>query len=121
VLNTSNGLPASDLLVHLEGQEDAPGAEAGSGPWKRLASERTNADGRVGSFPALSTTAEIARYRLVFEAASYWKAQGVETSKAFFPQITIAWQLSREADKDRKKLHVPLLLSPYGYSTYRGS
>jgi hydroxyisourate hydrolase len=124
VLNTSNGLPAGDLLVHLEAQDDpAPGAELGSGAWRRLVSRRTNADGRVGGddFPALTSSAPLARYRLVFEAAAYWSAQGVAVSKSFFPQITIAWQCSAEEDANRKKLHVPLLLASYGYSTYRGS
>ena len=120
VLNTSNGLPAGNMLVTLQ-QRRATSASGSEGDWTTLASDRTNSDGRIGSFPALTLAAGAASsdYRLLFSASEYFES--LQISPAFFPQIALQFRVDRVRDADRKKLHVPLLLSPFGYSTYRGS
>ena len=122
VLNTSNGLPASDMLVTLQQLRSTSGsASASEGDWVTLASDRTNSDGRIGSFPALTLSAGVdsSDYRLLFSASEYFES--LQIRPAFFPQIALQFRVDRARDADRKKLHVPLLLSPFGYSTYRGS
>lgn len=114
VLNTSNGLPAANIRVAFEAQ-----SESNRSVWECLGEARTNSDGRIGSFPPIRTLAPTANYRLVFDAEEYFAQLGV--APAFFPHITIQWQVSQQHDHARAKLHVPLLLSPFGYSTYRGS
>lgn len=114
VLNTSNGLPAANIRVVFEAQ-----SESNRSVWECLGEARTNSDGRIGSFPPIRTSAATANYRLVFDAEEYFAQLGV--APAFFPHITIQWQVSQQHDHARAKLHVPLLLSPFGYSTYRGS
>lgn len=114
VLNTSNGLPAANIRVAFEAQ-----SESNRSAWECLGEARTNSDGRIGSFPPIRTLAPTANYRLVFDAEEYFAQLGV--APAFFPHITIQWQVSQQHDHARAKLHVPLLLSPFGYSTYRGS
>jgi hydroxyisourate hydrolase len=114
VLNTATGQPAHNVLVTFEA------LEAGSkDTWTLLGEARTNSDGRVSGFPAITTKEATADYRLRFATGEYLVAQGHEAP--FFPQVTIQWQVSQKADQDRAKLHVPLLISPFGYSSYRGS
>ena len=74
---------------------------------------QTNADGRLPDLLANNVKLEPGIYRLVFDTASYFKVQGVKT---FYPSVTITFETS-----DQSHYHVPLLLNPYGYSTYRGS
>lgn len=112
VLNTATGQPAANMLVYFE-------HHAGGDKWTRLGEGRTNADGRIGTFPPIQTNEETADYRLIFQSGEYLKAEGHPAP--FFPQITLQWQVNKKADKDRAKLHVPLLLSPFGFSSYRGS
>jgi 5-hydroxyisourate hydrolase len=112
VLNTATGQPAADVRVTFE-------SLIGADSWTVLGESRTNSDGRVGSFPHIQTTAPTADYRLRFASGEYFIAQG--HAAPFFPQVTIQWQVSQAADKDRAKLHIPLLISPFGYSSYRGS
>jgi 5-hydroxyisourate hydrolase len=105
VLDTSAGKPATGLTVRLE----QPGRGAGPVP---LASATTDADGRVrdwlpGGVPA-------GRYRLVFETGAWFRAAGRDT---LYPEVTIEF----EVQDGVPHYHLPLLLSPFGYSTYRGS
>ena len=93
ILDISLGRPAEGVTVRLERREGAG--------WTELSRGKTSADGRVAD---LLPKAPHGLYRLVFETAG------------FFPEITIAFQVS-----DDRHHHVPLLLSPFGYSTYRGS
>ena len=118
VLNTSNGLPAANMLVTFQAQSSS-GSDSQS--WTTLGSDRTNADGRISTFPPIVVGAGVASasYRLLFESAEYFEQQGI--TPAFFPQITLQWSVDAQRDQNRTKLHVPLLLSPFGYSTYRGS
>jgi 5-hydroxyisourate hydrolase len=98
VLDTARGRPAAGLAVRLEWSDDAG--------WTLLASDRTDEDGRITGW-SLGTGV----HRLVFDTSGYLGPD------AFFPEATVVF---RVADPDRHH-HVPLLLSPYAYSTYLGS
>jgi 5-hydroxyisourate hydrolase len=102
ILDTSLGHPAQGVDVDLEKQ-------AGSG-WALVGKGQTNADGRI----AFSCPAQPGTYRLQFHVESYFKACN---TPAFFTQVPVIFSV---ADTGRK-YHVPLLLNPFGYSTYRGS
>jgi len=106
VLDTSVGKPAAGVAVTLEKQE--------GGGWKTLASGATNADGRAAELLPSGATLAPGTYRLHFDAAAYFRARGVES---FYPHVEIVFQVKDAA----QHYHVPLLLSPFGYSTYRGS
>jgi len=106
VLDLSRGRPASGVAVQLD-LRDAQG-------WRRLAEGATGPDGRlVTLLPAGSPLAQ-GTYRLRFDTGAYFAAQGDE---AFFPEASIVFEVREPA----AHYHVPLLLSPFGYSTYRGS
>jgi 5-hydroxyisourate hydrolase len=76
--------------------------------------KQTDADGRIGNLLPPGETLEKGRYRLGFETAAYFREQG---SQCFHPYIEVAFDISDTT----QNYHVPLLLTPYGYSTYRGS
>ncbi len=100
VLDTSRGRPAEGVPVVLS---SATGEALGSGT--------TDADGRVARIgPEDLPPGE---YRLRFDTAAHFGATG---TPGFYPEVVIAFTVGEEAH-----YHVPLLLSPYGYSTYRGS
>jgi 5-hydroxyisourate hydrolase len=105
VLDTSLGRPAAGVPVTLERQ-------VGAG-WKEISRGATDADGRLRHLLEPGTLAETV-YRLTFETGAYFQSRKI---RGLYPQITIAFQVT---DKD-EHYHIPLLLSPYGYSTYRGS
>jgi 5-hydroxyisourate hydrolase len=107
VLDTSKGLPAVGVRVRLDFHE-TPSS------WKELAEGVTNAEGRISDFLPESTRLAAGIYRLTFDTASYFHAQGTES---FFPTVAIVFEIS----KTTLHYHVPLLLSPFGYSTYRGT
>ena len=86
-------------------------AEMRSGSaWKEVGKGSTNADGRVEEPLPRGSKAPSGVYRLTFEVAGY-------SPGGFYPEITVTFELADPA----QHYHVPLLLSPYGYSTYRGS
>ena len=105
VLDTSRGRPAAGLKVelHKKSGED----------WKSIGASVTDENGRCGSLLGEAPLAA-GTYRLTFHADSYFKAHHVET---FYSEIPVIFEV-RDA---REHYHVPLLLSPFGYSTYRGS
>jgi 5-hydroxyisourate hydrolase len=104
VLDTSTGQPASGLTVRLE--------RSGSGSSAPLASATTDADGRVRDWLPAGVAA--GRYRLVFETGAWFRAAGRD---ALYPEVLIDF----EVQDGVPHYHLPLLLSPFGYSTYRGS
>jgi 5-hydroxyisourate hydrolase len=106
VLDTARGRPAAGVAVKLE-------VDRGSG-WSSVAHATTNDDGRVAQLLPEGVELEPANYRLTFDVGSYHSAHGVS---GFFPEVAIVFTVR---DPTRHH-HVPLLLSPYGYSTYRGS
>lgn len=99
VLDTSRGVPAAGIRVVLERSE--------GGQWKGVGQGVTNADGRVSD---LATEVRAGSYRLRFDTGSYDR-------DGFFPEVVITFEVRDPA----QKYHVPLLLSRFGYSTYRGS
>jgi len=102
VLDTSSGNPAGGVLVMLEKQSGEI--------WNVLARETTNADGRI----VFNTPYEAGTYRLVFQTDAYFAKNQINT---FFTLVPVIF----EVKDTTRKYHVPLLLNPYGYSTYRGS
>lgn len=104
ILDTSMGKPASGVSVNLFQQEQDN--------WNQIASGITNADGRI---PDLLKDALLAtgNYKLLFETKSYFDKQGIQS---FYPFVEISFTIA-----DGEHYHVPLLLNPFGYSTYRGS
>ena len=106
VLDTSLGQPAPEIPVVLERQEKRQWVVVGGGV--------TDGDGRVRTALTQGTLAPAGIYRLVFETGPYFARRGVN---AFYPQVSVIF----EASDAQGHYHVPLLLSPYGYSTYRGS
>jgi 5-hydroxyisourate hydrolase len=107
VLDTSLGTPAAGLSVTL----DRIGAD---GEATRISSHLTNKDGRVTALAPDDRRLPGGSYRLSFDVASYF-AQTLR--KGFYSEICIAFEIGDEP----QHYHVPLLLSPFGYSTYRGS
>jgi len=106
VLDTSAGRPAAGLTVRLE----QPGR--GTGGPAPLASATTDADGRLRDW--LPAGVPAGRYRLVFETGAWFGAAGRDT---LYPEVIIDF----EVQDGVPHYHLPLLLSPFGYSTYRGS
>jgi 5-hydroxyisourate hydrolase len=101
VLDAVRGAPASGVHVELYVSE--------AGTWARLASAETDADGRAGFTEDLS----LGSYRLEFATGAHFARWGVRT---FYPEVVVSFVVA-----DQPHYHVPLLLSPYAYSTYRGS
>jgi len=106
VLDTALGTPASGLGLRLEVQR--PG-----GGWTPLAQGTTNADGRAPDLMKPGSL-ELGTYRLTFETGAYHAARG---QTCFYPRVEVIFTIEDPA----AHYHVPLLLSPFGYSTYRGS
>ena len=103
ILDTSRGRPASGVRVELQqpnGENDG---------WQTLASATTDRDGRCSDLGP--ETLAGGTYRLRFEVAGYLP------EPAFFPEVAVVFVV----DPSQAHYHVPLLLNPYGYSTYRGS
>ncbi|HMB54736.1 MAG TPA: hydroxyisourate hydrolase [Thermoanaerobaculia bacterium] len=111
VLDVSRGRPAAGVRVVLECRRG--GGEDGDG-WRRLGHGATDDDGRVTTLLPEAKTLEAGVHRLTFYLGEWFAARDVE---AFYPQAVIVFEV-REPEEHH---HVPLLLSPFGYSTYRGS
>jgi 5-hydroxyisourate hydrolase len=105
VLDTSAGKPAAGLTVRLE----QPGRDAGPAV---LASATSDAVGRVRDW--LPGGVPSGRYRLVFETGTWFRAAGRDT---LYPEVVVDFEVADGVPH----YHLPLLLSPFGYSTYRGS
>lgn len=106
ILDTSTGLPARGVRVQLFCVE--PGGEGAA-----IGAAETDADGRVEGLLPVGPLAAGA-YRLCFDAAGYFAGRGIDT---FYPSVTIEFTVADPT----QHYHVPLLLSPFGFSTYRGS
>ena len=104
ILDLANGRPAPGVGVELEAEQN--------GTWKSLGRKKTDDDGRVRDL--MTGDLRPGTYRLTFETGAYWRAAGVES---FYPAVTITFIVT----EGRAHYHVPLLVSPWGFSTYRGS
>lgn len=107
VLDTARGRPAAGIPVTLELLDSAGGA-------RELGRGATDTDGRARALLPPSHALAAGRYRLTFELEEYFRALG---TRAFFPSVAVTFVVAEGAEHH----HVPLLLSPFGYSTYRGS
>ena len=107
VLDTSLGVPAANIAVTLA-RVDEPGVIT------VLANGTTNADGRVTALAPADRSIRAGRYRLCFDVVNYFAGSA---RASFYGEIGIDFVVS----DDPQHYHVPLLLSPFGYSTYRGS
>jgi 5-hydroxyisourate hydrolase len=105
VLDLSRGCPAVGVPVILE-------VEA-AGAFKPIGKGITNADGRITDLLA-SESIEAGVYRLTFDTGKYFAVHNAQT---FYTEVTVTFRI----EDSRQHYHVPLLVSPFGYSTYRGS
>lgn len=105
VLDTARGRPAAGVGVTLEKET--------AGSWTLVGRGATDADGRARDLTS-GASVEAGRYRLTFDTGAYHSSAGVA---GFYPYATIVFDIHDAAQHH----HVPLLLSPFGYSTYRGS
>jgi 5-hydroxyisourate hydrolase len=87
---------------------------AHAGEWKRVAQDKTDGDGRAGELLPPGSAPEAGTYRLTFMTGVYF---GMHNLQGFYPQVSVIFEIA----DPKEHYHVPLLLSPYGYSTYRGS
>jgi 5-hydroxyisourate hydrolase len=108
VLDVSRGTPAAGIAVRLEHR----GGEADD--WRLVGTSLTNADGRVADLTPSSAPPTAGQYRLTFDTRSYFAGQAIAT---LYPAVIIVI----DAMTGESHYHVPLLVSPFGYSTYRGS
>ena len=106
VLDVARGKPAAGIAVVLEAQLN--------GGWKELGKGTTDADGRVANLLPEGSQIDSGVYRLTFDVGGYQSNGG---SAGFYPCVPVIFAVHDPA----QHYHVPLLLSPFGYSTYRGS
>ncbi len=123
VLDTTRGLPARDLPITLYQQSPgAQGADSQVDPqaapqkiqWEQLASGTTNSDGRIPDLLEPGRILPAGCYRMHFDTQAYFDANG---ESGFYPYVDIVFAIGDQGDH----YHIPLLLTAYGYSTYRGN
>lgn len=107
VLDTARGRPAANVSVVLE-------RESGPNSWTTIGRGETDADGRLGSLVQEGAAVTPGVYRLTFNTRGYFARGGTAT---FYPHVEIVF----ETTEGEPHYHVPLLISPFGYTTYRGS
>lgn len=107
VLDTSLGRPADGLYVELDTRTDET-------TWRNLSKGVTDSDGRVNNLMPEDSRLVPGIYRITFDTRAYFRGKNVDT---FYPSVIIMFEIKDPASH----YHVPLLISPYGYSTYRGS
>lgn len=106
ILDTYKGLPAGGVTVLLE-------QASSTSHWITVGTGTTDSDGRISSLLKEDILLEPGTYRLTFETAHYFSSQNI---KSFYPFVQVVFEVS-----DKRHIHVPLLISPFGYTTYRGS
>lgn len=106
VLDTSKGKPGAGISITLE--------FLSSGNWKEIGSGSTNSDGRLPTLLPDGHKLEAGTYRIQFETKKYFDAQNL---KCFYPNVPVIFEI----EDTNQHYHVPLLISPFGFSTYRGS
>ncbi|MBC8259579.1 MAG: hydroxyisourate hydrolase [SAR324 cluster bacterium] len=107
VLDTSQGCPGANIRIRLELQKPDE-------TWHELASGTTNNDGRVADLISEKEVLASGVYRMIFETGAYFEQQG---TAYFYPEIEVRFLFNQP----EQHYHIPLLLSAFGYSTYRGS
>jgi|SRR5687768_9121182 len=107
VLDVSIGRPAAGVLVKLERRTP-------DGRWEQIGNQKTDSDGRARDLFSEGGALTALVHRLTFDVGPYFKERRVD---AFYEEVSIAFIVGDVS----QHYHVPLLLSPFGYSTYRGS
>ena len=105
VLDTSIGKPGVDISIKLMANENEV--------WKTIAQGVTNIDGRIADLLPSEKKLSIGNYKMVFNTGAYFQQKNIKT---FYPAVEIIFSV-----EDESHYHVPLLINPFGYSTYRGS
>ncbi|MEZ5029005.1 MAG: 2-oxo-4-hydroxy-4-carboxy-5-ureidoimidazoline decarboxylase [Ferruginibacter sp.] len=105
VLDTSIGKPGKNMSISLQMPVN--------GNWQTIAQGITNADGRIGDLLPQQRNLSTGDYKLIFDTKNYFASQKI---KSFYPEVEIQFSIT-----DSSHYHVPLLINPFGYSTYRGS
>lgn len=105
VLDTALGKPAPGIFVELQKRSD--------GGWQTIGNGHTNSDGRIADLLDDHTVLEAGNYLIHFALRDYFESKDLP---CFYPEANIIFEIN-----DGQHYHIPLLLSPYGYSTYRGS
>ncbi|MBV6693206.1 hydroxyisourate hydrolase [Serratia quinivorans] len=106
VLNLQDGLPSTGVSVMLEKQD--------GDKWVRLSEGVTNEQGRITALYPKDSTIDKGNYRVTFKTGEWFSKHKTPT---FFPEIPVIFK----ADGSVPHYHIPLLVSPYGFSTYRGN
>lgn len=106
VLDTSRGRPAQGIIVKIYSETNCK--------WSEFASGVTDSDGRVANLMDSGKILSAGNYKICFETGSYFQSTGLPS---FYPYVEVVFQIAG----DGQHYHVPLLLNPFGYSTYRGS
>jgi 5-hydroxyisourate hydrolase len=107
ILDLTTGTPGAGIAVILERKTHSAG-------WQRLGESFTDIDGRVTALLPAGEVFLSGHYRLIFETGAYFLLRGIEP---FYPHVIVAFTVKDTA----QNYHMPVLLSPFGYSTYRGS
>jgi len=106
ILDTSLGRPVGGVSVTLE--------QSGASGWREIAVQSSDNDGRVKQMLPPGWQLQRGEYRLTFQTRDYFDARGVQ---GLYPVVAVTFTVTETADH----YHIPLLLAPNGYSTYRGS
>ena len=106
VLNLESGLPSQNISVILEAQQGSQ--------WIKLNELKTDTNGRINDLYPKDTTLQKGTYKVTFKTGDWFKEQN---KRSFFPEVPVVFVIDGNLDH----YHIPLLLSPYGYSTYRGN
>ena len=104
-LDTSIGIPANQIQITLKGLRD--------NQWQPISIGITNKDGRISDVLPPGKLLTPGYYTMVFNTANYYSSKN---QKGFYPEVTIQFEVT-----DNSHYHIPLLINPFGYSTYRGS
>jgi 5-hydroxyisourate hydrolase/2-oxo-4-hydroxy-4-carboxy-5-ureidoimidazoline decarboxylase len=105
VLDTTTGIPAKNVQITLK--------ELVEDTWQTISMGITNLDGRISNLLPPAKNLKAGKYLMVFNTEDYYQSQG---QTGFYPEVGIQFLVS-----NHEHYHVPLLLNPYGYTTYRGS
>ena len=106
ILDITQGKPAPNVKITLSKQDK-------NAKWTNIDEKLTDKNGRIGDFIKADGKDHTGIYKLTFHTAPYFEKAGL---KSFYPFIEIVFEL-----KDNEHYHVPITLSPFGYSTYRGN
>lgn len=110
ILDTARGVPAAGVSVVLEYRGEAD-------TWRTLGTGATDIDGRIANLLPEDMVLLPGAYRLTFATGDYLAK--TTSTPVFYPEIQIAFAITAEGT--RQHYHIPLLLNPFGYTTYRGS